>query len=545
MPVRCVGLLSLILTAALAISSVSAQVSDDAAEAELATAPVELDGTVLFRVRGVSSYPAEQRARAIRERLEAVAADPTIPIDSLHIVEHEGLIQIVARDRPLVALAPADAHLEQVRPMTLAIAHVARIRQAIGAYRDARSAAALQRGAVNALVATFVFTLAIVAFLWVWRRAGQVMTRRLQPHIHPIEFQSFTLIRAESIAGFVRSGFRALRALALLTVTLIYTSFVFAQFPWTRRLSGNVGAFLFDPLQVIGGGIIAAIPSLIFLTVLFLVARLALRLTRLFFDAVGRGSVTLKGFDREWADPTYKIVRVAVIVLALIVAHPYIPGSQSDAFKGVSLFIGVVLSLGSSSAISNIIAGYMMTYRRAFRIGDRIKIGNVIGDVIEFRLQVTHLRSFKNEEIIVPNSQILTSEVLNFSSIARTEGLILHTEVGIGYETPWRQVEAMLLVAADRTPGLLSDPRPFVWLKKLGDFAITYELNVYCRHVRAMGRLYTELHRNILDVFNEYGVQIMTPAYEGDPHAPKVVARQNWYASPARQAERRSESRRA
>jgi small-conductance mechanosensitive channel len=331
----------------------------------------------------------------------------------------------------------------------------------------------------------------------------------------------------------LRSTLRALRAVALLTAILIYAGVVFAQFPWTRHLSRDIGAGLFEPMKVIGRGIIDAIPSVILLTVLFFVVRLGLRLTRLFFDAVSSGSVTLKAFDAEWAQPTYKIVRAAIIALAVIVAYPYIPGSQSDAFKGVSLFLGVVLSLGSSSAIANIIAGYMMTYRRAFRIGDRVKIGNFIGDVIEFRLQVTHLRSFKNEEIIVPNSQILTSEVLNYSSIARTEGLILHTEVGIGYETPWRQVEAMLLVAAGRTAGLLGDPRPFVWVKKLGDFAITYELNVYCRRPQGMWRLYNLLHQNILDVFNEYGVQIMTPAYEGDPKSPKVVERQHWYAPPA------------
>ncbi len=523
----------------------SAQVSDEAAEGAIATAPVEVDGVELFRVRGVSSYPAPERARRIKERIEAAAADPTISLDSLRIVELEGFVQIVAGNRPLVAFVDADAAMEQVRPADLASVYLEHIREAIVAYREARSPAALKRGVVNALVATLVFIVAIVAFLWVWRRASQVMTPRLQPHIRAIQFQSFTVMRAESIAGVLRSAFRALRAVALLTAILIYAGVVFAQFPWTRRLSRDLGAVLFEPVKVISRGAIDAIPSLIFLTVLFFVVRLGLRVTRLFFDAVSSESVTLKGFEREWSQPTYKIVRAAIIALALIVAYPYIPGSQSDAFKGVSLFLGVVLSLGSSSAISNIIAGYMMTYRRAFRIGDRIKIGNVIGDVIEFRLQVTHLRSFKNEEIIVPNSQILTSEVLNFSSIARTDGLILHTEVGIGYETPWRQVEAMLLVAADRTPGLLSDPRPFVWLKKLGDFAVTYELNVYCRHVRAMGRLYTDLHRNILDVFNEYGVQIMTPAYENDPHTPKVVARQNWYASPARQAERRSESRRA
>ena len=219
---------------------------------------------------------------------------------------------------------------------------------------------------------------------------------------------------------------------------------------------------------MIVAGIVANIPSLVFLTVLFFVVRLALRLIRLFFDAVEHGRVTLASFDAEWAQPTYKIVRVAVIAFGLVVAFPYIPGSESDAFRGVSLFIGIVFSLGSSVAISNIIAGYMMTYRRAFKVGDRIKVGNATGDVIQTRLQVTHLRSVKNEEIIIPNSQILAGEVLNYSSLAKANGLILHTEVGIGYETPWRQVEAMLLLAAARTPGLSSEPPPFVLEKALG-----------------------------------------------------------------------------
>jgi small-conductance mechanosensitive channel len=207
--------------------------------------------------------------------------------------------------------------------------------------------------------------------------------------------------------------------------------------------------------------------------------------------------------------------------------------TQSAAFKNVSLFIGVVFSLGSSAAISNIIAGYMMTYRRAFKVGDRIKVGDTIGDVVEMRLQVTHLRSIKNEEIVVPNSHILTSEVLNYGSLAGAQGLILHTQVGIGYETPWRQVEAMLIVAADRTLESLREPRPFVLVKALADFAVIYELNVYSRHVHGMYELHAELHRHILDVFNEHGVQIMTPAYVADPLDPKVVPQQGWYAAPA------------
>jgi small-conductance mechanosensitive channel len=175
----------------------------------------------------------------------------------------------------------------------------------------------------------------------------------------------------------------------------------------------------------------------------------------------------------------------------------------------------------------------MMTYRRAFRIGDRVKIGDAVGEVLEMRLQVTHLRSLKNEELVIPNSQILASTVLNYSSLSGARGLILHTEVGIGYDTPWRQVEAMLFDAARRTAGVSKDPKPFVLEKKLGDFAVTYELNAYTKDFREMNELYAELHRNILDVFNEYGVQIMTPAYEKDPPAPKLVPQKDWYIAPA------------
>jgi small-conductance mechanosensitive channel len=288
------------------------------------------------------------------------------------------------------------------------------------------------------------------------------------------------------------------------------------------------------PLITIGRGLATIIPDLIFLAILFIITRWGLKLIRLFFNAVGRGEVSLAGFDAAWADATYRLVRVAVIILVLVVAYPYIPGSESEAFKGISIFMGVLFSLGASSAVSNMIAGYLITYRRAFKAGDRVKIGDALGDVTEMRLQVTHLRTVKNEEVIVPNSNILNNEVVNYSSLARKQGLILHTTVAINYSTPWRQVEAMLLAAAERTRGLLKQPAPFVLQKALGDFAVTYEINVYCDNAQAMGVLYTELHRNILDVFNEYGVQIMVPAYEGDPETPKVVPKDQWYSAPAR-----------
>ena len=502
-------------------------------EAEIASAPVELDGAVLFRVRGVSSLPAAERARLIEERLTAVAADPAVSVDSLQLTENEGIFRVMAGEQMIVGVTAADADFEQVPARGLAAAHLRQIREAILAYREARSPTALRRNAINALGATAALIVGIVVVFWLWRRLDLLLTDRLKTRIHTVGIQSFEVMRAERIWSALRNALIALRTISLLGMALVYIGFVLAQFPRTRGLSHGMIAFAVGPLAVIGNGLVANIPSLIFLLVLFFVFRFALRLIRLFFDAVERNTVTLGGFDAEWAQPTYKIVRIFVIAFGLVVAYPYIPGSESAAFRGVSLFIGIVFSLGSSTAISNIIAGYMMTYRRAFKVGDRVKVGDYFGEVIHVRLQVTHLRSMKNEEIVISNSQILSSEVINYSSLGRAQGLILHTEVGIGYETPWRQVEAMLILAAERTQGLSADPPPFVQQKKLGDFAVTYELNAYTTNVPAMMHLYSALHRNILDVFNEYGVQIMTPAYEGDPEEPKVVRPHDWYTSPA------------
>jgi small-conductance mechanosensitive channel len=282
-----------------------------------------------------------------------------------------------------------------------------------------------------------------------------------------------------------------------------------------------------------GAGFVEYIPNLIFLVVFFYVIRYALRLTKLFFESVEHGNIQLANFEPEWSTPTYRIVRIVVVAFAVIVAYPFLPGSGTGAFQGVSLFLGLMVSLGSGSAVANIIAGYVLTYRRAFKMGDVIRIGDKTGRVAATRLQVTHLKTVKNEELVVPNSTLLNTEVVNYSTLSRTDGLILHTTVGIGYATPWRQVEAMLMLAARRTEGVLAEPPPFVNQLSLGEFAITYELNAYCREPHRMLTLYSALHRNILDVFNEHGVVIMTPAYEGDPEQPKLVPKDQWYTAPA------------
>jgi small-conductance mechanosensitive channel len=499
-------------------------------------APVELDGIELFRVRSHTGFPAEQRAAAIAARIRAVARDPAFRADSLRAVESDLGTGIMAGKVRVLIVTDGEARLETADRRLLADAYLTQIRAAIEDYRAARTREALTRSAISLGVATAVLAALLALVVWSWRRLNTALDQRLGRRVRSLGIQSFEILRAERIWSGLRGAFGGVRAIALLLIVFLYLEYALGLFPWTRATANRLLAYVVDPLQSIGHGIVSQIPNIAFLVVLFFVTRYLLKIIRLLFAAVRRGEVVFAGFEREWAEPTYKLLRVGVIVFALVVAYPYVPGSGSDAFKGISIFLGIVLSLGSSSTIANIIAGYMMTYRRAFKVGDRVKIGDAVGDVVEMRLQVTHLKTIKNEEVIVPNSIILNHEVVNYSSLARKEGLILHTTVGIGYEVPWRQVEAMLLEAAKRTRGFKTDPPPFVRQKSLGDFAITYELNVYCDDAQAMNALYTELHRNILDVFNEFGVQIMTPAYEGDPEEPKMVPKERWFAAPARPA---------
>lgn len=539
---RCAGLLVRLAAGALCAAALAAPAAaqphaaspafdDDAAE--VPTAPVTIDGRLLFTVRGASSLPAHERAQRIRERIEAAAADPGIAPEAVRAVDGDGITLIMAGDRRLLAIANADARLEAVSRDTLARYHVPRIAQAMVDYRAARSSQALRRAALRTAGSAAAAALLVALLWWVGARVQRAAGRRLGPGARSLSVRSVDLVRGDQLARALRGLFRLGVGLAIAVVLLGWLDYALRQFPWTRGLSVGALKLLLGPLASMAHALLREIPNLVFLAVLALVFRAVLRMLRLLFDALARGTLRFGDFEPDWAEPTYKLVRLALGVLALVVAYPYIPGSHTDAFKGISILLGVLLSIGSSSAIANIVAGYMITYRRAFREGDRVRIGDVLGDVTKVRLQVTHLRTPKNEEVTIPNAQILGLHVVNYSALAKTQGLIVGIDLGIGYEVPWRQVEAMLLLAAGRSALALREPPPFVHQRRLGDFAVIYELNVYCGDAQAMNHLRTELHRQVLDVFNEHGVQIMTPSYEGDPETPKVVAQANWFEAPA------------
>jgi len=496
-------------------------------------APVIVDGNQLFTLRGITSYPAQERAAVVREHIIAAAKDKTIPVGDIHTAESADRTQIYAGKMLLLAVFDRDGEFEGIDRKLLAAAFTTKISRAIDQYRTDRSRPVLLRHTALALGATVLMVLFLWAIVRLTGWANGWAQLRISKRLATLEDKAHRLIRAEQVWAVFAGLLRALRFLLIVLLAYFYLNTVLGLYPWTRPVAMMLFDIVLNPLETLWSGFVASVPDLVFLAILFVVVRYILRLVRLFFEGVHLGRIRLQNFDPDWAIPSFKILRFLIVAFAVVVAYPYIPGSDSMAFKGVSLFLGVIFSLGSSSFIANMMAGLSMTYRGAFKDGDRVRIGDVAGAVEDIKLMTTRIRTPKNEIVVIPNSTILSTNIVNYSALSRTQGLVLHSVVGIGYDAPWRQVEAMLLMAVARTEGLNAEPKPFVLQLSLGDFAVNYEVNAYCNDANRMLALYSALHANIQDVFNEHGVQIMSPAYESDPGSPKVVPPDQWYAAPA------------
>ena len=302
---------------------------------------------------------------------------------------------------------------------------------------------------------------------------------------------------------------------------LIYLTGIFSVFPQTRSM---VTAILTNVFKVIDDGwlgFVEYLPNLLNLIVIVFFTYYGLKLIRFIFIEIEKGTLVFSGFFPEWAMPTYQLVRVVIIALALVLAFPFLPGSSSPAFQGISVFIGLLLSLGSTSVVANIVAGVVLTYTRAFRIGDRVKIADTIGDVIEKGLLVTRVRTIKNVEITIPNGMVMGSHIINYSAVTQEKQLILNTTVTLGYDISWRLIHETLIKAALNTQDILPEPYPFVFQTSLDDFYVSYELNAYTDQPNKMAVIYSELHQNIQDACNEAGFEILSPHYgalrDGNP----------------------------
>ena len=477
-------------------------------------APVVVEGKTVFTIREtVLSATPEERAKEITRRIEGLLKNRTLRPDAVKVSEDDMAAIITAEGVVLLRVFDRDAAAEGVTRQALAERYVEAIRAAIEAHNVAFSFRSLLFGAIFAVVATAVLLVILFGYRYLFSRLYPRLRALRETRIRSVRIQSFEILHADRIVWLLVTLARWFRILTTALLVYIWMLYVLSLFPWTRGIAEAVVGYILDPLRGFAAAVVAFLPDLFFLIVIAFITRYVVKIARFFFDEVEKGRVVLPGFYADWAVSTFKIVRFFILAFALTFAFPYIPGSKSDAFKGVSIFLGVLFSLGSTSTISNVMAGLSITYMRAFKVGDRVRIGDTVGDVIDQSLLVTHIRTIKNEDVTVPNAMVLNAHIVNYSARAREEGLILHTAVTIGYDAPWRTVHELLIEAARKTPCILVEPKPFVLQTALNDFYVTYELNAHTDDPQQMVNTYSALHRNIQDTFNEAGVEIMSPHY--------------------------------
>ncbi|WLT32894.1 mechanosensitive ion channel family protein [Geothrix sp. PMB-07] len=349
------------------------------------------------------------------------------------------------------------------------------------------------------------------------RRSGKGLQARLQgewkAHLPALRLGSLEVLPAERLGALLHRIAGLFLALVSLILAYILLSLAFGLFTATQGMAGRLLLSLNEPLGRFAWALLDYLPRGLVLVLIVLGTRMLLGLLKPLFETLGRGETRAEGFDAEWAKPTYTLVRLGVLAFALVLAVPYLPGSGSEAFKAVSLFVGVLVSLGSSGTIGNFISGGVLTYMRAYRTGDVVKLGEHTGTVVEHTLVITRLLTFKQEEIVLSNAAVLSGPIQNYSARIGSGGPLLHTTVSIGYGTSWRQVHELLLEAARRADLVEKTPAPFVLQTALNDFYITYELNAATRHPERLPWLYSELHKHIQDTFAEAGVEILSPHY--------------------------------
>ena len=322
----------------------------------------------------------------------------------------------------------------------------------------------------------------------------------------------------------------------LLDALILYVvvTFVLRRFPYTRPWGESMRGFLIDTAQSLGLSAANAIPGFFTVALILVLARLFTRLVAIYFSAVERGRIDAPPWMHvETAQPTRRLLTAGTWLFAIVVAYPYLPGSDTEAFRGVSVFVGLMFTLGSAGIVQHVMSGFMITYSRALRVGSFVRIGEVEGTVTHLGILSTKVRTPRREEITIPNAVVTATTTVDYSRFAQSDGVLTPTSVTIGYDAPWRQVEALLVGAAERTPGVRREPRPFVIQSALEDFYVKYVLMVSLEQQERKALTLHHLHANIQDLFNEHGVQIMSPNYEADPAAPKIVAKKDWYAAPA------------
>ncbi|MGL4992838.1 MAG: mechanosensitive ion channel family protein [Bacteroidales bacterium] len=480
--------------------------------------PVVLVNDTICRIyTNIAQFSPEERAKGSSDKILYLAKRFNSKRDSVVLIPSEGGVMIMHGATILLNVTESDAIWMEKDKMELAAIYRERLLDAISQYQSETS---IINRVKQVGLAIFVIIIQILLIWGVNRLFKTYVDKRIQEKegvwFKGFKIKDYQLLDSRKEIEVVLFFSKALRYGVNLLQLYITLPILFSIFPATEHWAEMLFLWILTPVSKIVNGFIDYIPDMLTILVIYIVTRYVVRFFGYIMGEIEAGKLEVGGFYSDWSRATFNIIRFLLYAFMMVMIFPYLPGSDSEIFKGASVFIGIVFSLGSSSVVSNIVAGMVITYMRPFKLGDRIKVGDLLGDVVEKTPVVTRLRTPKNEVVTVPNSTLISSNVVNYSSETLHEGLILSTTVTIGYDAPWRQVQDLLVEAALLTPLIIKDPKPYVLQTSLDDFYVSYQLCAYTNDAQKMARTYSILHGNIQDAFNKAGVEIMSPHYRAE-----------------------------
>ncbi|NQZ63299.1 MAG: mechanosensitive ion channel [Crocosphaera sp.] len=485
--------------------------------------PVTLDGETIFEYRvQLEEIQNKQRAEEASQRVKDIADDRSISLEDLFIsdlksLKTQGLRLINADNKMVIAITQADADLEDKSLDELAEDYLNRLKISISKYRDERKLQNLILRGLGILLSTIIviFTFRFVNWLFPW--LGRQITREQGVIFRDLNIQNWNILTVKQEKRIALFLLKIIRWFITLTFLYFYIPFLLSLFPQTERLANSIFSSFFGALGIVWYEFIGYVPNLFLIIVTLVLTHYLIRLCDPFFKAIEDERITISGFYPDWAQPTYKLTVILIAGLAAAIIFPYLPGFNSPAFQGISILAGALVTFGGASTIANLIAGFVVIYTRAFQLGDRIKVSEYRGVVIEKTILSTRICNGNNEIITIPNSILIASSIINYSATIRDlkEPLVIDTTITLGYDVPWRLVYETLINSALETTDIVDDPEPYVWQTSLDDFYISYELRVYTNKTKsvAIGNIYTELHQHIQDKCAEAGIEIMSPHY--------------------------------
>lgn len=476
--------------------------------------PVVVDGDTLFSLYAArGGYSPFDRAEMINDNLMKIGRDSRMRRDSVHTLENGAYTDIMYGDKVIFSITDDDAIWQGVTRRELAEIYSPLLDAKIRSLQDGYNILEIVKRVALFILVVVVQYLLFRLTNYLFRKLRRHIIRFKQQRLKPIIIRDYELLTTRRLGRILIFFSNIVRYLVLLFQLTLSVPILFAIFPQTEKLALKIFLYIIDPIKMVLKSIVEYIPNLFIILVIWFCIKYLVKGLHFITNEIKNEKLKINGFYPDWAQPTFNIIRFLLYAFMIAMIYPYLPGSDSGVFQGISVFVGLIISLGSSTVIGNIIAGLVITYMRPFKLGDRIKLNDTVGNVVEKTPFVTRLRTPKNEVVTIPNSFIMSSHTVNYSASARQYGLIIHTTVTIGYDAPWRQVHQLLINAARLTPGVLDHPKPFVLETELQDYYPCYQINAYIKDADNLGQIYSDLHQNIQDVFNEAGVEIMSPHY--------------------------------